>query len=154
MLILCLSYFITTVSAMGGIHICNILSYLQFFVIKVIVGSPMVAHVGQDYTIFKNGKNTVDAWFTVAIVSVVKIQTDQNTSHIGLDHVFFQSMSCYHSNPKSIIPFGKSFISGLVEGHFRGHSSLLNNSADYLILFLKISSLQNQNQSIRLIFVP
>ena len=115
MLILCLSYFITTVSAMGGIHICNILSYLQFFVIKVIVGSPMVAHVGQDYTIFKNGKNTVDAWFTVAIVSVVKIQTDQNTSHISLDHEFFQSMSCYHRNPKSIIPFGKPFISGLVE---------------------------------------
>ena len=124
---------------MGCIHICNVLSYLQCFVIKVIVGSPMVSHVGQNYTIFKNGKNTVDSWFTVAVMSVVKIQTDQNTSHIGFDHEFFQSMSCYHRNPKSIIPFGKSFILGRPPKYFIYAFSITNPIQKSVSYNIKIS---------------
>ena len=65
----------------------------------------MISHIGQNDSIFKYGENTIDAWFTITVMSVIEIEANQNTADICFNHEFFQSVTSFFPRFSRFQPF-------------------------------------------------
>ena len=71
----------------------SVQSNLKVAFVKVIIRCPMVAHIAEDNTIFKDAKNRVHSWLAVLVVAVVQVEGGRDAHSVGLDDGLLEAVT-------------------------------------------------------------